>query len=50
VVGRGGGEHAKIRALREHVAQLRTALEIAQHRVKEKHAIKEVEAEAPPKE
>ncbi len=46
VVGRGGGEQAKIRALREHVAQIRTAMEIAQNTVKEKHAVKDAAAEA----
>ncbi len=38
--GRGGGEQLKIRALREHVAQIRTALEISASKVKEQHAVK----------
>lgn len=50
VVGRGGGEQAKIRALREHVGQIRTAMEIAQNQVKDKHAIMDAEAEPPAKE
>ncbi|MCL4213832.1 MAG: hypothetical protein KJZ74_07960 [Gemmatimonadales bacterium] len=37
--GRGGGEQLKIRALREHVAQIRTALEISASKVKEQHAV-----------
>ena len=39
VVSRGGGEQAKVRALREWVAQLRMQLEIAVTKTKEKHAI-----------
>ena len=38
---RGGGEQAKLRALREHVAQVRMQLEIATAKVKEKHALVE---------
>ena len=38
-IGRGGGELARIRAMREYVAQLRTALEIAANKVKEQHAV-----------
>lgn len=37
--GRGGGEQLKVRALREFVAQIRTALEISQAKVKEQHAV-----------
>lgn len=37
--GRGGGEQTKVRALREYVAQIRTALEIATAKVKEQHAV-----------
>lgn len=37
--GRGGGEQLKVRALREYVAQIRTALEISQAKVKEQHAV-----------
>jgi hypothetical protein len=46
-VGRGGGDTTKIRALREHVAQLRTAMEIAQNRVKLTHAVKTDVTDAP---
>ncbi|HKG91544.1 MAG TPA: hypothetical protein VKA84_06630 [Gemmatimonadaceae bacterium] len=41
VAGRGGSEQLKLRALRESVAHIRTALEIAQNKVKEKHMIEE---------
>jgi hypothetical protein len=37
--GRGGGEQIKVRALREHVGQLRHALEIMQAKVKEQHSV-----------
>lgn len=37
--GRGGGEQLKVRALREHVGQLRQALEIMQAKVKEQHSV-----------
>ncbi len=37
--GRGGGEQTKVRALRESVAQIRQALEIAQTKVKEQHSV-----------
>jgi hypothetical protein len=37
--GRGGGEQTKVRALREYVAQIRTALEISTAKVKEQHAV-----------
>ena len=39
IAGRGGGEQMKVRALRESVAQIRTALEIAAAKVKEQHAV-----------
>lgn len=39
VCSRGGGEQAKVRALRESVAQVRMQLEIAVTKTKEKHAI-----------
>lgn len=39
-MGRGGGEQGKVRVLREGVAQLRTALEIAATKVKEQHSVK----------
>lgn len=38
---RGGGEQARLRTLREGVAQLRTQIEIAQTRVIDKHAAAE---------
>jgi hypothetical protein len=38
--GRGGGEQARVRVLREFVGQIRQALEIAQAKVKEQHAVK----------
>ena len=41
IATRGGGEQNKVRALREAVAQLRTQLEIAIARTKEKHAMAE---------
>jgi hypothetical protein len=37
--GRGGGEQTKLRSMREYVAQIRTALEIAANKVKEQHAV-----------
>jgi hypothetical protein len=39
IATRGGGEQNKLRALREGVAQIRTQLEIAITRTKEKHAL-----------
>ena len=36
--GRAGGDALKVRALREYVGQVRTALEISATKVKEKHA------------
>lgn len=39
-MGRGGGEQGKVRVLREGVAQLRTALEIAASKVKDQHSVK----------
>ena len=44
VATRGGGDQAKLRSLRESVAQIRTALEIAVAKTKEKHAIEEKDA------
>ena len=41
VCGRGGGEQLKVRALRELVGQIRQALEIAQARVQDQHALPE---------
>ena len=38
-MGRGGGEQAKVRMLREYVGQIRTALDMAQTKVKEHHAV-----------
>ena len=48
VASRGGSEVTKIRVLREGVASVRQALEIAQVRVKENHAVKEDAAEGAP--
>jgi hypothetical protein len=45
---RGGGEQAKLRALREYVAQVRTQLEIATTKVKEKHGLSD-QSPAPPR-
>ena len=36
---RGGGEQAKLRTMREGIAQVRTSLEIAVARTKEKHTV-----------
>jgi hypothetical protein len=41
IATRGGGDQAKLRSLRETVAQIRTALEIAVAKTKEKHAVEE---------
>lgn len=38
-MGRGGEEQGKVRVLREAVAQLRTALEMSQSKVKKDHAV-----------
>jgi hypothetical protein len=38
-LGRGGGEQGKVRAMREAVAQLRTALEMSAAKVKKDHAV-----------
>lgn len=43
--GRGGGEQLKVRALREYVAQIRTAVEISMAKVKEQHSV-EIEGAA----
>ena len=37
--GRGGGEKLKLRVMRETVAQIRTALEMAASKVKTQHAV-----------
>ena len=37
--GRGGGEQLKVRALREHVGQIRQALEVMTAKVKEQHTV-----------
>ena len=39
VIGRGGGDVARLRALREYVAQIRTSLELATKRVREQHTV-----------
>ena len=44
IATRGGGDQAKLRSMRELVAQIRTALEIAGAKTKEKHAIEEKDA------
>lgn len=36
----GGGDQQKVRVLREYVGQIRHALDIAQSKVKEQHAVK----------
>jgi hypothetical protein len=41
IATRGGGDQAKLRALREGVAQIRTQLEIAVTKTKEKHMLPE---------
>ena len=41
IATRGGGDQAKLRSLREGVAQIRTQLEIAVAKTKEKHAVEE---------
>lgn len=38
-MGRGGGDVAKVRVLREYVGQIRTALDMAATKVKERHAV-----------
>jgi hypothetical protein len=37
--GRGGGDQLKVRAMREFIAQIRQALEIAATKVKDQHAV-----------
>lgn len=37
--GRGGGEQLKVRALREHVGQIRQALDVMTAKVKEQHTV-----------
>lgn len=37
--GRGGSEQTRLRALREHIAQIRTAIDINQSKVKKEHAV-----------
>ena len=39
ISSRGGSDVVRLRSLREHVAQIRTALEIAAHKVKEQHSV-----------
>lgn len=39
VAGRGGGDQLKVRAYREYVAQIRTAIEMAQKKVKKDHGV-----------
>jgi hypothetical protein len=37
--GRGGSDTVRLRTMREHVAQLRTAIELNVNKVKEQHAV-----------
>lgn len=37
--GRGGGDQLKVRSMREFIAQIRQALEIAATKVKDQHAV-----------
>lgn len=37
--GRGGSDAVRLRTMREHVGQIRTAIEIAMHKVKEQHSV-----------
>lgn len=37
--GRGGADTLRVRSLREHVAQVRQALEIASHKVHDQHSV-----------
>jgi hypothetical protein len=39
VGGRGGGDLVKLRSYREHVATLRTAIDMAMSKVKKEHAV-----------
>jgi hypothetical protein len=39
VGGRGGGDQVKLRAYREHVAQIRQSIDFAQKKVKHDHSI-----------
>ena len=39
VAGRGGSEQVRLRSLRELVAQLRTAVELAETKVRDQHAV-----------
>ena len=44
IATRGGGDQAKLRAMRETVAQIRTQLEIAAAKTREKHTLSEESA------
>jgi hypothetical protein len=48
VASRGGGEQMKIRMLRESLAQIRVALEIAVTKVNEKHGLETLKTAPPP--
>jgi hypothetical protein len=37
--GRGGSDAVRLRTMREHVGQIRTALEVAMQKVKEQHSV-----------
>jgi hypothetical protein len=45
IAGRGGPDAIRLRAFREHVAQIRAQLEIAIAQTKEKHKVREKEHE-----
>ena len=47
VASRGGSDQVRLRSLREGIAQIRTALEIAGTRVKEKHMVDDGDEKAP---
>lgn len=47
-LSRGGGDQARLRALREYVAQIRVALEIAVKKVDELHAAEDPKRPASP--
>ena len=48
IATRGGGDQTRLRSLRESVAQIRTQLEIAINKTKEKHALLEDDRDKSP--
>jgi hypothetical protein len=46
---RGGGEQTKLRSMREGIAQVRTSLEIAAAKTKEKHTVNDPASAQPPR-